>query len=85
MAKMTRKLANALDVASSDIDKAQKAIFACAPSSNVPFRECLALASLELQRAYSDAIAARDALEAKALAEGRAWRSDNSRVLFYNR
>jgi len=51
------------------------AVYALAlPRTDVKFRDCLALCP-DTARTYEAARAALDAMEASAIAEGRAWRS----------
>lgn len=74
MAKMTKAQANALHDAQMLVFVAADKVFSASPRNDVPFSECLKLASPETRKFHADALARLEAMHADLIAQGRGYR-----------
>lgn len=74
MAKMTKLQAQALHDAQMLVFAAADKVFSASQRNDVPFSECLKLASPETRKLHADALAKLEALHADLIAQGRGYR-----------
>lgn len=84
MPRATKKTLTAINKANTALAASQRAIYHMAPDDRTPWKTCYSLACPALQENHEKARLHLEALEAKAVEAGQAWRGPMGMIYFYS-